>query len=375
MQNQTKTKILFVLESYFPNIGGVENLFKLLAESLVSRGFEVEVLTAKSQIPLNQKILNGVKITQIPFRSRFIFSFVGWIWGLSLHADIIHTTSYNAALSAFVISMLRNKKIIVTFHELWGELWYKLPFLNNLQKSIYNRYEKFIANLNFDKFIAVSDYTKESLIEAGIKAEKILRIYNGIDYDKFHAELAGIDNKLQKSEFTFLFTSRAGVSKGLDILVEAVKELSHIVHRTSHSYRVVVHSSDDRQFGILKKIEDKAREYNLERVSFDRSRYTDEEWIELVSNANCVIIPSYSEGFSFVAAETCALGVPVIHSGKGALKEVVSGKFLEFENMNPRDLAEKMKLAMQDKFDEIPLKKFELKDSVLEYIKLYSELL
>jgi glycosyltransferase involved in cell wall biosynthesis len=138
---------------------------------------------------------------------------------------------------------------------------------------------------------------------------------------------------------------------------------------------VIIHSSDDRQFDILKQIEEKVDKYGVgDKVGFDKNRYSDKKWIELVTKADCMIIPSYSEGFSFVAVEACALCVPVIHSGKGALSEVVSGKHLVFENMDPKDLALKMQLEMEGKFVETPIREFRLEDTVNEYISLYSRL-
>ena len=41
-------KILFVLENFYPNIGGVETLFKSLTEQLVREGHEVMVITLAS---------------------------------------------------------------------------------------------------------------------------------------------------------------------------------------------------------------------------------------------------------------------------------------------------------------------------------------
>ena len=38
-------KILFVTDYYYPHIGGVEKLFKSLAESLVEKGNKVSVIT------------------------------------------------------------------------------------------------------------------------------------------------------------------------------------------------------------------------------------------------------------------------------------------------------------------------------------------
>ena len=67
-------KILFILELYYPNIGGIEKLFKSLAETLAGQGHEVTVITTRfrKDLPLRES-LNGVKIKCLKFSSRFMF--------------------------------------------------------------------------------------------------------------------------------------------------------------------------------------------------------------------------------------------------------------------------------------------------------------
>ena len=61
-------KILFVLENHYPNIGGVETLFKSLTESLVKEGYTVTILTNQYDKSLKRKeVLNGVSIIRVPF--------------------------------------------------------------------------------------------------------------------------------------------------------------------------------------------------------------------------------------------------------------------------------------------------------------------
>ena len=87
--------------------------------------------------------------------------------------------------------------------------------------------------------------------------------------------------------------------------------------------------------------------------------------------SHCVVIPSYSEGFCFAAAETIALGTPVISSGKGALKEVVSGKFIEMESFDKQDLFSALEKAYHGAWTSKPIKHFELKTTVKNYLALY----
>ena len=65
-------KLLFVLEYYYPNIGGVEKLFKSLAEELVVHGHEVTVVTTRFDKKLAaRETINGVNIVRLNLRNRF----------------------------------------------------------------------------------------------------------------------------------------------------------------------------------------------------------------------------------------------------------------------------------------------------------------
>ena len=70
----------------------------------------------------------------------------------------------------------------------------------------------------------------------------------------------------------------------------------------------------------------------------------------LFSKATSVIVPSYYESFGMVAAEAQACGTPVIASGVGGLKDVVShGKTgLQVKPKDPSQLATAMKTILKD---------------------------
>ncbi len=53
-------KILFVLDQYYPHVGGVEILFKNLAENLVKEGNECCILTTKINKTNNFEIIKGL---------------------------------------------------------------------------------------------------------------------------------------------------------------------------------------------------------------------------------------------------------------------------------------------------------------------------
>ncbi len=358
-------RILFILELYYPNIGGIEKLFKTLAEKLVEEGHSVKVITSRFRKDLpTYEVINGVEVKRLKIRSRFLFTFFG-IFGMAKDAkncDIIHTTSFNAALPARLAGCLARKKVLITFHEAWGRLWFKLPYAGFISRRLYYSYEWFILRLGFYRFIAVSDYTAESLKRLGVKNEKIIRIYNGLDYKDFDSS-----EHTPPKQFTFTYFGRLGISKGLDLILGAAPAFL-AEYPDTHLQMIL----PDRPQSFLKKI-------NRELQKIPRERYTllhklgYAELQETLLNSTCIMIPSYSEGFCFAAAETIALGIPLISSGQGALAEVVSGKYITMASQNTEGLLLALQKAYSGKWEETPIKRFHFNDTVENYLSLYEK--
>jgi len=356
-------KILFIQEYYYPYIGGVETLFKVLAESLVKRGHTVRVVCTKYNKSLPEKSeINGVEIIRVPIASRYTFSFLGffYIWKHSKGFDFIQTTTYNAALPAFFIALFRRKKVAITFHELWGKLWFKLPFMNFPIRLGFYLYEWFVLQLPFHKFIAVSDSTKNDLLKSK-KSSKVVRIYNGIQYNF-------PESQDRYETFTFTYFGRLGVSKGLDVLLKAAKIFLNN-HPDSQMQLIIPILPKSTLHTILKLLE----EYGIKERTIVLHDLPKEELFNRVQKSHCVVIPSYKEGFCFTAVETIAMGVPIISSNRAALKEVVSGKHLKMKEHTPECLAENLLKMKNEEWDESPVRKFELNEQIEKYIEVYRE--
>ena len=197
-------KILFVLENYYPHIGGVETLFKNLAEALSKQQHEVIILTTlknSGDSPIEK--IDNITVHRKNYLNRYFFTFFAFFaaFRLSKSCDLIHTTSYNAALPAWLAGKLRNKKVIITFHEVWGDLWFRLPFMSKFGARLHHLFEQMLLKLHFHKFVGVSNFTRDALIKNGVKKEHTSMIYNGIDYSEF----AKVKHQNSKDEFFFTF--------------------------------------------------------------------------------------------------------------------------------------------------------------------------
>jgi len=370
-------KILFVLENHYPNIGGVETLFKNLTESLVKEGHQISVLTNQFSPELKRKEnLNGVNIIRVPFRNRYLFTFLGFFsaYKYAKKHDLIHTTSYNAGVPAFIAGILARKKVIITFHEVWSKLWFGLPYMSKSALWLHYIFEWFLLKLPFYRFVAVSDYTRQSLIDIGISEKKISLIYNGIKYGQLLEMKSDIEHELipeSNPQYSFLYFGRLGISKGLNIILDAIELLK--AKASSPFVLNLVIPSLPKKFHqlIVKEIKDK----NLEDVIKIQSDLPWKQLVREILKSDAVIIPSYSEGFCFTAVETKALGKPIISSGKGALAEVISGKHIVMSSQDGEGLYKAMTEAMDDKWTTTPETQFTLAHSISGYLTMYDSII
>ena len=124
-------RILFVLEYFSPHIGGAETLFEQLVQTLVQKGHKVTVLTTRLPGTQAAEKKNGLQILGIktpPFARRYWFTLLAIPWAINLarEHDIIHTTTYNAALPAWLAAKITGKKVILHVLEVFGRQWFAL---------------------------------------------------------------------------------------------------------------------------------------------------------------------------------------------------------------------------------------------------------
>ena len=365
-------KILFVLENFYPNIGGVETLFKSLTEQLVKEGHEVTVITTRLNKDMpTQEMMNGVSIRRYPFFNRYTFTLFA-VFPIMRHIrgyDIVHTTSYNAGFPAYITSKLFRKKVVITFHEVWGKLWFELPYMGRVAKWGHYLFEQMLTRFRFDKFIAVSHSTADSMRENGISEGRITMIYNGLDYDRIERLNRTVSKNDEKKPFTYTYYGRLGISKGLDILLDAAVLLREKYPDTR--LNIIIPKTPKSLFN---KITSYIKKHQLENYVSLKHHLASEALVSELKHSDCVVVPSYSEGFCYVAAESIALGVPLISSDKKALKEVVSGKYIKMNEFSAKGISDAIQKAMKNEWENTPVKKFELKDTVQQYINLYHEL-
>ncbi len=368
-------RILFVLENYYPFIGGAEVLFKNLCEGLADKGNDITVITTRLPGTPEKERIHKVSVIRVrtPRKaSRYWFTFLAIPLSIRLagRADIIQTTTYNGALPALIAAKVRHKKCIITVHEIIGRRWKEMPGMNVISARLHRLLEMVIVRFPFDRYIAVSQFTANCLNNLGINTRKIQAIYNGIDYVLFDPAKTDRDTIRKKlgirDEFACLYYGRPGISKGVEYLVRAVPLISERISNSRFILLLAHEPSDGYEHvrRLIDKLGIQDRIILVDPVPRDQLP-------SYIAAADCVVVPSLSEGFGFSAAEACAMGVPVVASNVASLPEVVSGKYMLIEPKSPQAIALGVEAVYNNEATLSEKKIFGWPDCIKQYEKEY----
>jgi len=361
--------ILLVVDNYPPRRGGAELVYERLAEGLRADGLRVTVLTTGGPgLPATDRV-NEVDIIRLgQNRTWFILQAFYYLLRSRLKPDLIHTATYAAAIPAWLYAKLRRIPVVLTVHEVLGEVWFK--GMNRWAAYAHYWFERLLLSLPFDTYIAVSAYTAKRLEAFGKPLRKIRVVENGVDELKVSPTAATVRSRLgiPAEQFLFLYFGRLGISKGLLVLRDAARSLLPD-QPDVHVAFVVAEAVHDEIYRELSAFQ---LTYPLQVSLF--SALDKQTLVDLISAADCVVMPSYSEGFGLSAIEASLLKRPVVASDGGALRDHLWGKVNFFPAGDAAALANAMQLARRGELTTIRKKHdFTWEKMISGYRAVYQE--
>lgn len=222
---------------------------------------------------------------------------------------------------------------IITIHDLAFEHYKKhTPFL------VYQYYKYFVPKFckKADKILAVSEFTKQDIIEKyGIDEKKIEVVYNGFDISK-----QSIVSSMHSEIFTaycllntkyFIFIGAVHPRKNVLGLLKAFEEFKSTF---SLDYKLVIIG---RKAWMNDELENfyNQMQYKNEVVWIEKIERND--LLEILQQAFALVYPSFFEGFGIPIIEAMSFGVPVISSNTSCLPEVIGNAGIL---VNPNDTKE-----------------------------------
>lgn len=342
----------FVLDAFAPQVGGVETEFAEFTKRLVKRGWDVVVLTSTSCGATGSACLDGVHVHYFPWRVAFGHpsprwrDLSPWVAG----CDIVHTTTYSTASAALRASRRHGKPCVLSVQECLGRKWFWVE--QPWRAAAFYLYERYVVTKPYSAYHAISEATRRDLVAAGVADRLIGMIHLGVDPSGWNPAVSPRDlNGLlgfSDSSRVFLFTGRAGPTKGADVLLDAIAMCAGSL-------------PDDVRFGFImgghppgarERFRCRVEACGLDAIVSVVPSVPHSELPGYVRAAYCVVVPSITEGFGFCAAEAAALGARLITSDAGSLPEVASGRHLLFRNRDAHDLAARLHDACDDRIAE-----------------------
>ena len=186
------------------------------------------------------------------------------------------------------------------------------------------------------KVLAISESTKNEIIShypwTRSKVEVTLL---GYDKGKFRYPIPESRTKRTKEKYGIrgeyvIYIGTLKPSKNVEGLLKAFKQL-----KSTNLSLVIV----GKKGWLYESIFNKVQDLNIE----DKVIFTDfakeEEKVDLLAGAKCLVSPSFTEGFGIHVLEAMATGCPVVVSRAGSLPEVVGDAGILVDPQDPESIA------------------------------------
>lgn len=319
------------------HFGGVVESGSKLFENLKNQNSKWCFLTtSKKPNGINRKYRDGISCKSYFFH-RFGFSpyFVLKAYHSIKKTDFVFvngTVTFPTVVSQ-IISICLKKPFGVSLrgaceewrinHKKWKKfIYYKLIVIPLLRKA--------------DFIQVTSKEEKKSAERIGLKEIHI--VTNGVEVDKFKQY-----PKTPNDCYIFLFLSRTDKEKGIDILLPAFKMLKEKHNNRNLKLKIV---GPDNQNYLKNNF------FPLDDDIIYISGLYGEDKIKIYNEANFFVLPSYSENFGNVIAESLICGTPVITTTGTPWIEIKDYNCGYYINPNENELMSAMEKAISLTIEE-----------------------
>ena len=382
--------ILIYSHTFWPNVGGVEDIGHNLATQMTNLGHVVTIVTP---VASNERRELNYKIVRNPSRDA--------VWQLVRQSDVVHS---NGIAMALLLPALVLRKPFT-----WAHHGYQLQCIDGAgwvagRPAPMQPWASFLHHARiFGLAPALSGGIKlvlrrvaAQLVSANIPTSEHLAlrqptprqvvIYNPVDLQLFAIDDAGdraaeAQRRVQEAPVMFTFIGRLITEKGVDDLLHALAALvssGDIVGKSPVLLKVIGDGPERESLHVL------ARELNLDgRVEWAGPKVNDALKPEVVNAGVCVIPSAWEEPGALTVMNLMSAGKPLIVSRRGFLSECAGDAALVFDNQNRTELANAMRRlgndsALQNQLVVSSLdriKKYGSDTSVKRMLNLFEDLL
>jgi glycosyltransferase involved in cell wall biosynthesis len=335
---------------FYSEIGGPYTLVMDLGNAIRKKAVEIIIL---SSVPKRYNLERINEIHRINFHVRYIKNdYLSFFWPsyskkwkasilkILPSIDIVHVHGIFNHYAYVVSRYLREKPYILSLH---GSLMENaINMKSKFKKTLYLKTighcivkNAFMIHLLNEE--EKNDLEKACFMNVNEYENKVRIIPTGINIPEFSAlpPMNSFKSKFPqlRNKRYILFLGRLHPVKGLDILVEAYKEVAKIYNDIS----LVIVGPDNEGHG--EKIKNRLSDYGfLDRTIFT-GMLTERDKLEAFVDSELFVLPSYSEGSPMTVLEAMACETPVVISNRvGMYKDIERNMAGIIVETNPQSL-------------------------------------
>ncbi|MFC1868984.1 glycosyltransferase family 4 protein [Thermodesulfobacteriota bacterium] len=309
-----KIRILFVIDNL--QFGGGERVFSQIINGLDPYKYHIFLASLPDGHFYKSITNNQVKYLPLDFLKRVNPRLILQLKKIIKRKDIqiVHGQGTRAEFYARVATRLAGKAKYVSTIAMPVEGF----DVGILRKKIYRLFDRF-SERYVDRFIVVSDALKDMMInKRGIFPEKVVRIYNGIEIDRYSSDNVKASRlkvreefKINENDFLIGAIGRLVWQKGFECLIRAIPS---IIKSYPNSKLLIVGDGPlkDRLKEQGKRL--RVKEYLIFTGFRDNIK-------EILSAIDILVIPSLLEGFPMITLEAMAMAKPIIATNIEGIKE------------------------------------------------------
>jgi glycosyltransferase involved in cell wall biosynthesis len=317
-------RVLMFCPRFHPAVGGAERQADLVAATLQALGARVEILTpgTDGRWPLTDVSPRGVSVHRYdlpdlrrlaprlrlgPLNTLAIgLRTVRAVAARTRSADVLHVHNVSAPMAAFAVRAARRRGLGTLAKVANSRAWFDLSVLR--RQPIWGAVLRRSLLREVDRWQAISDATALDLLAAGVPADRIARIPNGVAIPPRPREIPR-----QAGRFLYLGRLARTAPRDVEGLVLAFEQ---VVRRSPRAELALV-GGGDRSEEVARRVAGSPVGARVQMPGPQAS----EAWLGW---AECLVQPSFAEGMSNALLEGMAAGLACVAYDISANREALA---------------------------------------------------
>ncbi len=341
--NRPVKRHCMVVHAYYP-IG--EPRVEREATALIAKGYEVDLVCLQNQDEPKEETIDGVHIYRLPVKRHkgkgitvqlleyLTFFFLSFIAITRLHwrrrYSVVQAHNLpDFLIFAALIPKLMGARLILDLHDLMPE-FYAGRFEKDMKSWPIRLlcFQEKLACGFADQVITVTGLWRETLIQRGIRADKIIVVMNVANDRIFRRPLRTAPSSGESHPFKLIYHGNLAQRYGIDIALEAVSQVRNEIP----NIQLTIHGRGE----YLETLLELTKKLNLQdHVHFSTQYVPTTELPGLIGGAHVGLVPYRKDVFTdgilpTKMMEYVVMGIPVIAARTAAISTYFDSSMVQF---------------------------------------------